>query len=594
MSKQPIVVDFESYYDNTLSASDMGVRNYVDKSYAYMVALAGDQWDWVGTIEEAQREFPRAFWEDNQFWAANSVFDETWARKVFDVGDMGPWKCILDRGAVNQYGQSVPLLVRGLFGTKVDKETRDMMKGVHYGELPDDKKRRVLDYCLNDAREEWNCLLALPEPSGIEDRIAAYTRMTNQRGVRIDRELVERDLEALRIGGHEAKYRIPWIEAKDAPGSPLELEKWCQHHGIPVPNSRAQDDAECDRLMAEHPKLAAVIGDIRTWQKCNRMVKKGEGLLDRLDKNDVLGMELMYCGARHTRRWSSRGFNIQNLDAKPFDIGGASVDPRRWIIPRPGKVFLIFDFAQIEPRCLNWLVGNNALLDLIRQGFGIYEAYARSAHIWSGGAPLKSANPSLYKTVKAQVLGLGYGMGVDKFIDQARGEGVELDREAGKAAVDDWRSRNAGITRLWRVYDQLIHDAVRATDNTIELEMPTGDVLRHFHIRASRQNGFESYTTRSDFGPGSKQNRLWGGVLVENVTQRMARDVMAEAVLALEAAGLPCPFTAHDEIIMEVDDDEATRKEAWKTAEEIMTRPPEWAPGLPLAVEGEFHLHYTK
>lgn len=591
--KKPLVVDFESYYEKSkkgLNVSNLGVPNYVRDSYAYMLAIKGEDFEWVGTVEECQKKFNEDFWTDHQFWAANAVFDETWARRYFPTDRMAPWGCILDQGATSQYAQQVDKMVLGLLGKKIDKSTRDLMSAVHYNELPDDKKQQVLDYCLGDAREEWECLQHLPVPSDIEQRVAAYTRMTNVRGVRVNRELVEKDREALEVARHTSKWDIPWIDDNESPLSTLELAKWCQVKDIPCPQSIAKTDEDCDRLMGLHPELDRVIGLMRSYRKCNTVLEKIRTLENRITGDDILPMEMIYCGARHTRRWSSRGFNIQNLDAQPFELGnGYSVDPRAWIIPRPGKKFLIYDFSQIEPRCLNWLVGNEGLLELIRKGFGLYEAYARSANIWTEDSPLKSSDPKLYKNVKAQVLGLGYGMGAARFNQSM----PDLSQSEAQDTVNDWRQRNAGIVGMWRTFDKVIMDTVRSKDRELALQLPTGDVLRHFCVRACH-GGFESYTTKADFSGMSKQANLWGGVLTENVTQRMARDIIAEAILELEAAGLPVIFSAHDEVIMEVDDDQATLEDAMKTAEKIMTTPPAWAEGLPLAVEGGVYDHYVK
>ena len=90
----------------------------------------------------------------------------------------------------------------------------------------------------------------------------------------------------------------------------------------------------------------------------------------------------------------------------------------------------------------------------------------------------------------------------------------------------------------------------------------------------------------------SKQPNLWGGTMAENVTQRMARDVLAEAVVRLENAGLPVVFHAHDEVILEVDI--GSREEAKREAEKILMMAPPWAPDLPLGVEGDFADTYVK
>jgi len=581
------VVDFESYYGPELNVSDIGVRNYCKESYAYMVGIHGEGVDFVGTPEEAYKKFNRYFFEESQFWAANAVFDETWAKRYW--GDcMLPWKCIFDRGAVNQYAHSMDKLLCGLTGEGMDKTTRDKMKGVHYDDLDADKKQLVLDYCLNDAREEWNALQQLPEPTAIEDKLAAWTRMTNVRGVRINRERVEADKQVLQEAQHHAKWSIPWIEDREVPLSAHELQKWCQYKGYPCPASRDKKDPVCAQMMEDYPELGQVIGHMRNFQSFNVLIKKINSLLGRLDGNDELPMELIYCGARHTRRWSSRGVNVQNLAANPIVIGDYEINPRHWFIARPGKTFYIPDFSQIEPRCLNWLVGNWKLLDLIKEGYGLYEAYARSNGLWTQEAPMKSSDPVFYKTIKAQVLGLGYGMGAKRFA-----EVLGTDEMTSKEMVTQWRTINNGITKLWATCDQDVFAANKSADRMIELEMPTGDKLRHFDVQFNGRD-YISYTIRGDKTPASKQSHLWGGVLVENMTQRMARDILGEAVIKIEEAGIPCLWSSHDEIIMEIDDTPEARKEAKEVADRIMTTPPDWAPDLPLAVEGDFHKHYTK
>ena len=122
--------------------------------------------------------------------------------------------------------------------------------------------------------------------------------------------------------------------------------------------------------------------------------------------------------------------------------------------------------------------------------------------------------------------------------------------------------------------------------------MPTGDALQYFTVRPIK-GGYEGFVTKGDFGFQSRQGRLWGGTLTENVTQRMARDVLANAVVNLEDAGIPVLFTSHDEAILEIDDD-ASKDEAVAEANQILQQTPEWAPGLVLAIEGNLATEYTK
>lgn len=611
-----IVVDFETYYSkkDNISAGTVGVVNYVQNSYAYIMSIVSDDMKWVGTIEEALEKIPEGFWTnpEHRFWAANANFDELWVRKLWPgaVLEMQPWHCILDRGAASQLPQSLSGICRALWGEKVDKSLRDWMDGKHWKDLSQTDKHDLLKYCLTDSKKELAALRQIPEPTEVEQKIAAHTRMANLRGVRIDTDRLAKDAQALHQHQHEALQRLPWRN-DEAPLSHQAMAKWASAEGIPVPGSLAKDDEECEDLVNAHPRLAEVVRAMRQYRKANTLLRKIESVSERVTEDGTMALELMYCGARHTRRWSSRGVNVQNLDREPYYLtadgrpapGAWDVWPRRWLVPREGKTFLILDFAQIEPRCLNWMVGNEELLAMIRGGFGIYEAYARVAGLYHDPAPLKKKDPFLYKSVKAQVLGLGYGMGAKKYMDTAARDGIILTPVEARVVVSKWRSLNPKIVRMWQGFDEMILETSLDDSHLLEIQLPSGDYLRHFGVRATAKNygdedepktkrGYESYTTKGDFGHTSHQPNLWGGVLTENVTQRMARDVMAEAVLRLESAGLPVIFHAHDEVVLEVDVD--SKEEAKIEAERLMAIAPAWAEGLPLAVEGDFSETYTK
>lgn len=600
MSKIPTVVDYESFYSKKegISATNLGNHNYLKRSEAYIVSIAsGDGIRYCGEIADAFKRFGPDFWTDptREFVAANSNFDQGFTEKYTGL-KLAPWKCVLDRAKFSQLPQNLASVVAVLFKRKVDKTIRDEMDGKRYEELPAERRQQLIEYCLNDSVEELDAWNTLPPMTSVEDAIADHTRMLNRRGVAVNLELVEKDVTRLKEMRHTALMSIPWRNT-DKPLSYPAFCAWCNREGLPVPASLAKDDDACMNLMGEHPKLNEIIGYMRAVRKTNTMVEKAQALLDRVTEGGILPLDLLYCGARHTRRWSSRGFNVQNLDKVPFKVGDTDVWSRRWLVPRPGKVFLCLDYSQIEPRCLNWLVDNRAMLDAMRAGFGIYEAYARAFFNWKGAAgTLKKADPGFYRNCKDEVLGLGYGMGAAKY---ANVTGLDLD--IASKAVKRFRANNPRITGMWGRLDSTVRQACLDKEHTISIALPTGDTLKHFHVQSqlfidpttgARKAKYKSYTILGDFGRDSIQDKLWGGVLTENVTQRMARDVMVEAVLALEKAGLPVIFSAHDEVILEVDRD--NKDEAKVEAERIMRIAPAWAEDLPLEVEGDFAEHYTK
>jgi DNA polymerase len=592
------VVDWESYYSKKegISATNLGNANYYKKSYAYIVSVvSADGIRWCGTTEEALKKFGSDFWLDKnrQFIAANSNFDQGWVEHYTGL-KLPPWKCVLDKAKFSQYPQNLAAVIGVLFNRKVDKTIRDEMNGVHWKDLTPERQQELIAYCLNDSVEELEAWNALPSMTPVEEAIADHTRMSNRRGIAVNYDLVESDVTKLKAMQFEAFKKIPWRNT-DKPLSPQAFARWCQLENLPVPASTAKDDEECDYLMTEHPALNEVILNLRAFRKTNTLIKKANSLMERL-VDGILPLDLLYCGARHTRRWSSRGFNVQNLDKTPFKVGDSDVWSRRWLVPRPGKIFLCLDYSQIEPRCLNWLVGNNELLDAIRAGFGIYEAYALAFRGWKGApGTLKKADLKFYSECKAEVLGLGYGMGAARYSAENGFPFAEAE-----IAVKRFRKNNPRITALWGRMDGVIRQAcTNDKDKVISLELPTGDTLKHFHVRSilkktreGQKQSFCSFTINGDFGRDSIQDKLWGGVLTENITQRMARDVIVEAILKLEPAGLPVIFSSHDEVILEVDLD--NKEEAKAEAEHIMKIAPEWAPDLPLGVEGDFAEHYVK
>lgn len=605
------VVDFETYYKKgEVSVTDQGVDNYIRASYAYLVSIVGQGTSFVGSPTEALEKFPQAFWADpnNQFIAANSNFDQAWASHCFDVKFERPWQCVLDKGAGIQCPTNLKGVVKAVLGRAVDKSLRDGMNGIHWDTLPDSEKQALRNYCLKDSvdtLDAWNKLAPL---SAIEQKLAEHTRRINRRGVHIDQEVLEDHKTILEAAMHAAFRRIPWSQV-DKPLSSKALARWCDLKGIPVPESVAKTDEVCTELMTAHPALNEVIGILRTFRRTNTMIKKIGSVVDRIRPDGTIPLEFIYCGARHTRRWSCRGVNIQNLDRDPIllpydlmvsdklrDKYGVekegqkyvSIWSRHWVVPPPGKMFLVLDYAQIEPRCLNWLVGNDELLALIREGFSVYEAYARVAKNWKGekGTLKKELGVAKYTLIKNEVLGLGYGMGASRYCEYAN-----VDAVTAEATVTQFRARNPRITGFWRSLDETIKTAARSQSQEMSITMPTGEPLKYFRVRGN-SGGHEGYMMRADFSHASKQSRLWGGTMAENVTQRMARDILGQAIVGHEEAGLIVAFTAHDEEILVVDKD--NREDAKAEAVQIMTRVPEWCKGLPLAVEGDFCDRYTK
>lgn len=409
-----VVLDFESYYDDSVSVVKQGTPNYVKSADAYCVSVVGDNIEpMCGTLEEMRPIIDQLSKDPTvQPIALNANFDRAWEEKYWQPFQ-NDWHCISDQAVASQLPRNLAQMAGVVLGEKLDKTTRDEMKGVRYEDLSPEEQTKVLEYCLNDSIKEYEILKKLPPMSSVEAAIASHTRMINRRGVRINTELVEQDKTKLEAMRFEAFKGIPW-HADAPPLSYQALVRFCNAKGLPVPKSLAKTDEEVTDLMTDSPELKTVIDTMRRFRRANTMIKKVESLMERVTDAGVLPMDLLYCGAPHTRRWSSKGFNVQNLDKEPLIISPeiGSVWTRSWIVPRPGHKFLILDFAQIEPRCLNWLAGNEEMMQALSAGFSYYEAYligsGQASRVgWSGksGTLKKELDKAKYTRVKNEALG---------------------------------------------------------------------------------------------------------------------------------------------------------------------------------------------
>lgn len=605
-----IIVDFETYYDKDLSVVNLGNRNYSRRSDAYIVAVVTPEWSFCGPVKDLTRLHGDSWISDpqNEFYAANSNFDQTFWEKYYPK-TARPWKCLLDLAAFHQLPRDLAGVSRVALHKTMDKSTRDEMKGVDFWKLTPERQKQVINYCLNDALVTREAIEKLPPMSPIEEELAAHTRLINRRGIRVNAEKIRRDCGLLEELHFTSKNLIPWTEQDEAALSYPQFALYCKSKGAKAPASLDKRDLACAAWMEENPELAKIIRAMRTLRGISTKLSKLQTMLLAADENDVIPLDLLYNGARHTRRWSSKNINVQNLDAKrvfedemaemPFFKEHPDEKPgifmREYFLPPPGHVFGIADYSQIEPRVLSWIVGNDLMLDAIRAGYGIYEAHAKASMNWKGDrGTLKSTDASLYKFAKERVLSLGYGMGWEKFQARAKTNlNVELTEQQAKAQVYDFRRTNPKIVAQWKTFGDLIKASAYDKERTLELTMPTGDKLCHFHIRGKgKGKGFESFTVKGDFSQGSHILNLFGGLLTENVTQRMSRDVLAEAILKVEKSGIPVAFHAHDEAIGTLS--AATAKKDFEEMKRIMSVPPEWAADLPIEVAGEIHSTYTK
>ena len=619
------MLDFETFYDDIVSLKTMDPTAYCEheKFDPYLVSVVG--WDqkgnWVEFVGKPAEFDWSIFDEETELWAHNMAFDGVVLQAAERLGIIPEVKCkrLLCSANLSVYcggPRSLAQAAKVWLGIEMPKVVRSYMKGKGYEEAEaDGKLEALLKYGLDDSIIAYRLVEKLEHLWPENEKLLSILTMEGGiKGVCIDQKLVEEAIEKLNAVLDEALKEIPWADTHDdTPLSPKQLKRYCFEAGIPAPTSMAKSNDEfekwVDRYGDEHP-VAQAMGKYRS---ANAMLKKVLVLKNRTREDGRMGFGLLYWGA-HTGRWSgTTGMNMQNV----YSSEKFGVQFRPMLKAAPGHKFVIADLSQIEPRCLSYLVQDWDFLDMVKTQ-SPYEAHARLTMGFKG-ENMKLDDPKGYKLAKARVLALGYGSGWEKFLTMATmyGAGDVFNEKVGVRDVNrflkwvrncrqdhklegltpeevnrfarswlivqDYRKNNPKITGLWESLSESLEESI---GGDLEVELPSGRSMKYRNIR--RQGGeltcFDSI--------GGNRKRVYGGLVTENLTQALARDVFAECVLRLHRAGYDPLWTVHDEVIIEVPEAEA--EECLRVAEEAMSTPVDWAPEIPLAAEGSIEDHYTK
>jgi len=366
--------------------------------------------------------------------------------------------------------------------------------------------------------------------------------------------------------------------------------------------AEAKDDPERELLLKhKDPAVRALMQAriaIGSWPTHIKRVRKIMAQARALGGR--LPIALKYCGA-HTGRWSGgEGINLQNLGSKGHELVNAV---REMLIAPPGHKLTIVDASQIEARVLAWIAGEEELVRKFANNEEIYCGFASKVLGWpvrkprkEGGIPQIEARMKWARNSigKIGVLGCGYGMGQTRIFEYADGE---VDMDTALKIRDTYRAENPNIVRFWG-------DIERAVLYTAKYrkpcEMPRGlrfHSLPECDVVITLPCGRELYYHKVKIVPSecgetievwnSREHHwghTWGGSLCENVVQAMSRDILAEAILRLEARGYHTAHHVHDEVVMCVPESQA--EGALMAGIEELSRRPSWAPDCPLGAEG--------
>lgn len=481
-------------------------------------------------------------------------------------------------------------------------------------------------------------LSAFPVPAFVQKQWETDLQM-NARGVAADMELVRGALVIGAIVKSRLMTEARQLSGLDNPNSIRQLAQWL--------TDATDSDAEITSVtketvatMLKQPQPANVQRMLEIRQELGKTSTKKYDALEACIADDgrVRGL-LQFYGANRTGRWAGRLVQVQNLPrtythplpparqlVKDRNIDGlrmmyGSINDtlsqliRTAFVATPGNVLIDADFSAIEARVISWLAGQEWRLEVFRTHGKIYEASA-SQMFHVPIEKIKKGNPeyALRQRGKVAELALGYQGGVSAMRRMDVGHNLDdLSDDEVKGIVDRWRETNSMIRDLWNIVDSAAITVItyggaqtirsETTDAIItlacELDVITGTRYMTILLPSGRKlyypspeigvnrwgNPSVSYMGQNQTTKRWERVETYGGKLVENIVQAIARDCLAIAIENLEAQGLHVVFHIHDEVVIDTPAwaDEDTMLE---TVTKIMTKPIPWAQALPLNADG--------
>jgi DNA polymerase len=495
---------------------------------------------------------------------------------------------------------------------------------------------RLYEYCRQDVRTERALSRALPDLPPQEQKIWFMDQAVNARGAAVDLPMLEGAL----IASEDAKIRL---NSELAVATEGEISKatqraavlaWVNGHEAMDPPMANTQGTTVDRVLEEQDgvpdNVRKVLGLVRAVNRTS--TAKYRAIKERITSDGRIRDLLMYHGAS-TGRWTGKGFQPHNLPRGSLkDWDGAALDiaegDAEWLrvlhgdemellshairgtlVAPPGRDFVVSDFSAVEARGLLWLADDQHGLDVFRAGEDIYVDMAQDIYKVRNR---KDVTKDQRFIGKQAILGLGYGMGPPKFQVNCKKYKVSITEEFSKKTVSTYREKYKSVKDYWDDLNAAAMDAVTTPGRPVRVRgvtfgvaggflkcrLPSGRKLHYCKPKimmlltpwGERRPGLAFLGMNSMTNQWGAQS-TYGGKLAENVTQAVARDLLAEALLRVEATDTyDVVLHVHDEVVAEADEDKGSMEELDALVSEL----PTWAEGCPIAAEGWRGKRYKK
>lgn len=598
-----IVVDFESYYSQEFSLSKITNEEYV-RSHEFEVIGVSVQVDdgapewFTGTMAETAVFLRQFDWENSLALAHNAAFDASILTWIFGIKPKG-WLDTLSMGRAlhgTEVGGSLAVLAKhyevGTKGTEVVTA-----KGLRRKDFPEEQLAEYGKYCCNDTAMTYALFqkMSVGFPPSELRLIDLTVRMFSEPVLQLDEEILKSHL--FEVKTKKAELLSKMLIEKDQLMSNPQLAKVLEELGVVVPmkvspaNGKqtyafSKTDEEFKALLEHDNVIVQAIVAARLGVKSTIEETRTERFIG-IAQRGPMPVPLRYYAA-HTGRWGGDDkLNLQNLPRK---------SPLKYSIIAPdGYVILDSDSSQIEARTLAWLAGQNDLVEAFDRGEDVYRIMASAIY----GKPADEITKDERFVGKTTILGAGYSMGAAKFQLQLKNFGVVITLEEAKRIIDTYRATYPNIVRLWAEAGDMLRAMLRNAQTTLGrdgllevdgangVKLPNGLYLKYpnLRVREDEKTGKVEVVYDTKKGKAVIPNRIYGGKVIENVCQALARIIIGEQMLRI-AKKYRVVMTVHDAIAVVAPEAEA--ETAQEYVELCMRLRPSWAPELPLNCESGY------
>jgi len=617
-----ITLDFESYYDGKkrLGFKTQTTEEYVRDSRFEVIGVGvkvndGAETWFSGSAKEISDHLNSYDWAGSALLCHNTLFDGcilSWRFGIKPAYLLDTLSMARAIHGVEAGGSLAKLAERYNLGKKGDEVVA--AEGKRLKDFAPDELAKYGEYCKNDVDLTFKLFQELSSefPQAELDLIDMTLRMFTEPVFEVDDALLIERLEEVQqekqgvLRGLMGRMECDTEEAvRKKLASNKQFAAVLEENGVKCPMKPSKTTGKQTYALAKNDEGFLALTEhedpyiqqlcsVRLGTKSTIEESRVQRFIDIGKRNKGrLPIPLKYYGA-HTGRWAGMDkVNFQNLpsrDKKKKALKNSVVAP-------DGYVVINCDSSQIEARILVWLAGQNDVIEQFRKGEDVYSVFATKIY----DRPISKANQVERFVGKTCILGLGYGTGAIKLQHTLKTSppGAIVTEDEAKEFVNTYRDSNDKVIDLWKDGDKAIKDlanwgktkpfwygknkCLMVTKEGIRL--PNGLYIRYPDLKLDTEESKSQYIYASRKGPVS----LWGGALVENVVQALARIVVGQQMIEIHKR-YPVKLTVHDAAVVVVREEEQT--EALAYIVERMSTPPDWAKGLPVACEANVGKSY--